>query len=58
MSDISKVKAASENIFDDVKSELTKLVAIPSVSSASREEVEKSAQHLAELFSNLGMETR
>ena len=58
MSDISKVKAASENIFKDVKSELTKLVAIPSVSSDSRAEVEKSAHHLAELFSKLGMETQ
>ena len=57
MSDISKVKTASENIFKDVKSELTKLVAIPSVSSDSRAEVEKSAHHLAELFSKLGMET-
>lgn len=57
MSDISEYKAATNRIFDDVKNELTKLVAIPSVSSASRPEVEKSAGNLAQLFSNLGMET-
>lgn len=57
MSDISEYKAATNRIFDDVKNELTKLVTIPSVSSASRTEVEKSAGHLAQLFSNLGMET-
>ena len=58
MSDILKMKAASQSVFDDVKTQLANLVAIPSVSSTSREQVEKSARQVAELFGSLGMETQ